>query len=186
LAAPSTDSNQLKTQMNKNGYASWEISLGSDGNATVKAKQGSRNLLRYNASSPRFSCYRSGQKAVRLYRKGGGGHPVSDDPLTEESEYGCYIPGFQRTYVKGTDQFLRSYTDGKLTFVILNEAEKEQLVVSGYDPSLAKGATVLVSVLHRKGLRTLLRKEYTLSVVKEDGSKVWLGDGSGQGFIIKK
>ena len=27
---------------------------------------------------------------------------------------------------------------------------------------------------------------FRLRVVKEDGSKIWLGDGSGQGFILKK
>ena len=184
LAASVTDNNYLKTQEDKNEYASWEI-LFKGGDVTVTAKKGSRNQLRYNPSSPRFSCYKSGQNAVKLYRKAGGG-AVVDDSLTAESEYGCYLPGLRRTYAKGTDQLLRTYPDGMLEFVLLNAAEKEQLVVSGYDPSLAKGAFTTVSVVYRKGYWTLLRQEYTLRVVKEDGSKVWLGDGSGKGFIIKK
>ena len=185
LAASTTGNNYLKTQKDKNGYASWNVLVKNDGTATIQAVNGSRNLLRYNSSSPRFSCYKSGQSAVKLYRKGTG-TSFDDDPLTAESEYGAYVSGGRRTYVRGTDQLLRSYEDGKLKFVILNAAGKEQLVVSGYDPSLAKGASVTVTVDYRKEFKTLLRKEYTFQVVKEDGSKVWLGDGSGQGFILKK
>ena len=185
LAAQSSVNYYLVTQADKNGYASWSISFEKDGSATVQAMEGTRNLLRYNDSKLRFSCYNSGQMSVKLYRKGGG-LASEDDPLAEESEYGCYVSDFQRIYVKGKDQLLRSYEDGLLKFVILNAADKEQLVVSGYDPSLAKGAQVTVSVSYRQGFKTLLQQEYTLQVVKEDGSKVWLGDGSGQGFILKK
>ena len=92
----------------------------------------------------------------------------------------------ERKYVKGVDQLLRSYPDGKLEFVIVDAKNKEQLVISGFDPNLRKGDLATVSVRHRKGFDTLLDKTYTLSVVKEDGPKVWLGDGSGQGIILKK
>jgi hypothetical protein len=71
-------------------------------------------------------------------------------------------------------------------FVLLNPSSKEQLVVSGYDPSLVKGDRVTVSVRYRKGKKTLLNRTYTLTVVREDGPKVWLGNGSGEGFIIMK
>ena len=186
LAAQSTNNNYLRTQSGKDVYASWLLSFDGDGSATVKAAQGSRNLLRYNTEYPRFSCYKSGQTAVKLYRKGSGS-PAEDDPLTAKSEYGCYFTGAERAYVKGVDQIMRSYPDGKLEFVVLNAAEKEQLVVSGFDPALAKGEGVTVTARWRKGVNTLLEEQpFQLRVVKEDGPKVWLGDGSGQGFIIKK
>jgi len=187
LAAPSADKNQLLTQNNKDGHASWSISFAGNGDATVKAISGTRNLLRYNASSPRFSCYRSGQQAVRLYRKGSA-LPVADDPLAASDEYGCYLSGAERTYVKGSDQLRRSYgADGKLVFALLNAGTKEQLVISGYDPSLVKGDVVTVTVSWRKGLHNVLKEQtFRMRVIREDGSKVWLGNGSGQGFIIKK
>jgi hypothetical protein len=187
LAAPSADKNQLLTQKKKDGYASWNISFAGNGDATVEAMSGSRNLLRYNSSSPRFSCYRSGQQAVRLYRKGGV-LPVADDPLAASDEYGCYLSGAERTYVKGSDQIRRSYgVDGKLVFALLNAGTKEQLVISGYDPSLTKGEEVTVTVSWRKGLHNVLKEQtFRMRVIREDGSKVWLGNGSGQGFIIKK
>ena len=91
------------------------------------------------------------------------------------------------TYAKGSDQISRTRTaDGKVEFALLNAGKKEQLVVSGYDPTLAKGASAQVFVRYKKGIKTLLDKEYTLKVVREDGAKVWLGNGSGQGLIIKK
>ena len=187
LAATSSNSNYLKTQLALNNYSSWQLSFYPDGSVLVSALAGERNKLRYNPSSPRFSCYKSGQDAVKLYMKGTGpGSPVDEDPLTAFSEYGCYISGATRTYVRGTDQLLRSYAGNELEFVLVKASEKEQLVVSGYDPSLHKGSQVTVSVSYRKGLTIYLNQSYTLTVVKEDGPKVWLGDGSGQGFIIKK
>ena len=58
--------------------------------------------------------------------------------------------------------------------------------MTGYDPSLAKGQGVRVNVRYRKGSRRILESSFDLTVVREDGSKVWLGDGSGKGLIIKK
>ena len=112
---------------------------------------------------------------------------TASDPLTDSTEYGSYVSGAKRTYVRGSDQILRSYEDGKLVFALLNAAEKEQLVISGYDPALVQGDEVTVSVSWRKGLQVFLKeKPFVLKVVKEDGPRVWLGDGTGHGFIIKK
>ena len=96
------------------------------------------------------------------------------------------MKGAERKYVKGVDQILRSYPDGKLEFVILNAQAKEQLVISGFDPALRKDDLATVSVRYRKGFNMLTDETYALKVVKEDGPTVWLGDGSGQGFILKK
>ena len=185
LAATNKSKNHLVTQADKDQYASWTLSF-TDENVVATALAGSRNLLSYNADYPRFSCYRSIQTPIRLYRKGGSGGPASEDPLTASSEYGSYFAGAQWTYAKGVDQMVRSYPDGHLEFVLLKASTKEQLVVTGFDPSLAKGGKATVSVHYRKGKETLLDKTYTLSVVKEDGPKVWLGNGSGQGLILKK
>ena len=185
LAATSSSKNHVVTQAKKDSYASWTLSFSGE-NVAITAQAGSRNLLSYNTQYPRFSCYRTEQSPIRLYRKGGAGGPVAEDPLTASSEYGSYLDGAQWTYAKGEDQIVRSYRDGKLEFALLNASTKEQLVVSGYDPSLAKGGKATVSVHYRKGKNTLLDREITLSVVKEDGPKIWLGNGSGQGLILKK
>ena len=181
--------NVLKESSSQSNYTDWKVSI-SNGKATVAAQKGSSPYIRYNESATRFSCYKSAtsQKDIVLYRLASAEPgPVADDPLTERSEYGCYLTGAERTYVKGSDQLLRSYPDGKLQFAILRAADREQLVVSGFDPDLAKGDEVIVTASWRKGLQELLKEQsFQLKVVKEDGPKVWLGDGSGQGFILKK
>ena len=180
--------NALRTIAGRSDYSSWVVSI-SGKEAKMQAQKGESTYLRYNASSPRFSCYSSAssQKGIILYRMvDSETGAVEDDPLTAQSEYGCYMKGAERKYVKGVDQILRSYPDGKLEFVILNAQAKEQLVISGFDPALRKDDLATVSVRYRKGFNMLTDETYALKVVKEDGPTVWLGDGSGQGFILKK
>ena len=180
--------NALAVSKKVDGYSSWSITI-SKGNATVTASSGGSKLLRYHSTSAYFSCYPSATNtaAVCIYRKSGLSVPVKEDPLVECTEYGSYMTGAERTYVKGSDQLSRRYTaDGKVEFCILNDPDQEQVVISGYDPSLHKGATAEVSFQFRRGFNTLREESYVLTVVKEDGPKVWLGDGTGQGFIIKK
>ena len=185
-AVPSA--NGLTESETVDGYTSWNVTI-SKGAAVVKAQQGKSPFIRYNATNSRFNGYPSKSQGggITIYRQAVD-DPAVEDPLTESAEYGSYMTGATRTYVKGSDQILRSYNrDGKLEFVLLNASEKEQLVVSGYDPSLTKGGEAVVTVSWRKGTQTILKAQtFQLQVVKEDGSKVWLGDGSGQGFIIKK
>ena len=69
LAAASSSSNYLKTVSALDENGSWSITI-SDGEATIKAQgDKTRNVLQYNTGSPRFSCYKSGQKDVNIYAK---------------------------------------------------------------------------------------------------------------------
>ena len=187
--ASTSSGNNLTEVASKNANASWKVTVSSSA-ALIQAQAGGSKLLKHNPSAHRFSCYKNSSTNVDnvvLYRKGSVPTSVEDDPLTAYDAYGSYLTGVERTYEPGVDQLLRSYPDGKLKFAILRAADKEQLVVSGFDPSLAKGDAVTVTVAWRKGLNFLLKeKSFDLKVVKEDGPKVWLGDGSGQGLILKK
>ena len=178
--------NVLKESMNKDKNSSWTVSI-SGGIATIVAQAGESRYIRENTQTPRFSCYKQGsQNDIVLYKKSSVSGAVAEDPLVASSEYGSYYAGAVWTYERGVDQLFRSYPDGKLEFVLLKPSTKEQLVVSGYDPSLTKGDAVTVSLQYRKGRKVLLERTCALKVVREDGPKVWLGDGSGQGFILKK
>ena len=187
--ASTPSGNYLTEVASKNANASWKVTVASSA-TLIQAQAGGSKLLKHNPSYHRFSCYKNSSTNVEnvvLYRKGSVPASVEDDPLTAYDAYGSYFTGVERTYEPGVDQLLRSYPDGKLEFAILRAADKEQLVVSGFDPSLAKGDAVTVTVAWRKGLNFLLKeKSFDLKVVKEDGPKVWLGDGSGQGLILKK
>ena len=187
--ASTSSGNNLTEVASKNANASWKVTVSSSA-TLIQAQAGGSKLLKHNPSAHRFSCYKNSSTNVEnvvLYRKGSVPASVEDDPLTAYDAYGSYLTGVERTYEPGVDQLLRSYPDGKLEFAILRAADKEQLVVSGFDPSLAKGDAVTVTVAWRKGLNFLLKeKSFDLKVVKEDGPKVWLGDGYGQGLILKK
>ncbi|MBO4446740.1 MAG: hypothetical protein J5764_01285, partial [Bacteroidales bacterium] len=174
-----------------NSNSSWKITI-SGGVATIQAQAGASTMILYNVSSPRFSCYKSTSNAVQtvsIFRKEGGGAVVVEaDPLTEFSEYGVVLDGRQRFYEAGTDQFCRQYATGSdvLTYTIMNPSTKEQIEISGYSTSMRKGDSATISVIWRIGLNQILKGSWKLTLVREDGPKVWLSDGKGGGVIIKK
>ena len=187
--------NKLLTVSTATSNATWNISIASSGIATMTTKSGDRNQLRYNDTDKNnilFACYASGQKDVVIYRKGGSGSgsgaPVVEDPLCDVSDFGYYWGMTQRIYRPGTDQYSRQYSaSGVQTFTIIDPETREQLEISGYSRGLVKGDKVTVTVNWRQGLTSIMAsKVYPVTVVKEDGPRVWLGDGNGNGFIIKK
>ena len=193
LANANGNKNKLVTVSEITANATWTISVASSGVATVVAGAGERNIMRFNpnkGATPLFACYSSGQEDICIYRKGGAAvaGPVEEDPLTAEREYGCYLITTGRVYIPGLDQMARSYdASGVETFSIVSPASMEQLEISGYKKTLVKGDAVTLTVNWRIGLNKMVSGQtYKLRVVKEEGPKVWLGDGSGRGFIIKK
>ena len=81
LYASSSSSNDLSYQTTNDANGLWEIDFE---NKTVTAQgSNSRNLLRYNSSSPRFSCYASGQTAIQFYEKDGEATPTESRTLNE-------------------------------------------------------------------------------------------------------
>ncbi len=65
-----TSGNSLTTSAEITDNSSWTITI-TEGAADIMlvAKDGTNDrVLRYNASSPRFACYKSGQKAPQIYK----------------------------------------------------------------------------------------------------------------------
>ena len=82
LAASSSSSNYLVTASSLDANGSWKIAI-SDALATITAQgDKTRNILQYNTSSPRFSCYKGTQKAVNIYAKS----PVATNIEVVENE----------------------------------------------------------------------------------------------------
>lgn len=70
LAASSNSSNHVKTVETIDANGSWSITIDSNALAVIKAQgDNTRNILQYNTSSPRFSCYTGTQKSVNIYAK---------------------------------------------------------------------------------------------------------------------
>ncbi len=69
LYAAGSGSNYLKSQTTIDANASFAITIGENGVATVKATESSnRNWMRYNSTSTCFSCYSSGQQDICIYK----------------------------------------------------------------------------------------------------------------------
>lgn len=71
LYAASSSKNYLRTETTLSANSSWDISIATNGNATIKSKgTNTRNWLRFNnTNSPKiFSCYGSGQTDVVIYK----------------------------------------------------------------------------------------------------------------------
>ena len=190
LASKNGSKNNLTTISSVNGSSSCSTAIAPDGHATIVAQSGTKNRIRYNKQSSRFSCYGEGntQFDVCIFKKGGsGGAPVADDPLLAYTQYGLILGGMQRFYESGTDQYARAYEEsGTQTFALLEAEGKEQLEITGYRTTMRKGDSANFSITWRKGLSTMLSGNWTLTLIREDGPKVWLSDGKGGGVIIKK
>lgn len=189
LAAQSDNSNYLKTISSVTDYAKWSISINGDGDATVLAQSGSRNQLRYNynSGSPRFSCYGSStslKTEVRFYRKGGA--PANPEYVTQYDQPGLYLGSTVRTYVPGTDQYVRFREGNAHTYVLLDPAQKEQMVISGYESGFAVGTPVTVNVAWQQNKTEVLSRNYHWYVLKTSDGKVWMGDAKGKGVIISR
>lgn len=83
LYAASSSSNHLKTQTTNNANGEWTIDLNDSNEATIKA-QGSntRNIIKNNGTI--FSCYESGQTAVKIYKFHSDGRPSAPISWSEE------------------------------------------------------------------------------------------------------
>jgi hypothetical protein len=191
--ASASSGNYLKNSSSLTSNASWTISITGSGEATIQAQAGNSTYLRYNANNNglRFACYSASnsQSAVSLYRRSSGGGTVSTaDPMLSLSDYGAYLGTGQEWILEsGKDQVTRAYdANGVLTYTLIDADEVEELEITGYTKSKTKGSRFTVSVHWRKGFATLLSTTYSVTLVKEEGPKVWLSDGTGHGFIIKK
>lgn len=70
LYASSSDKNYLITKDVLDDNGKWAITIDAEGVASIIAQGANENNnLKWNNSSPRFSCYKSGQKAVSIYKR---------------------------------------------------------------------------------------------------------------------
>lgn len=105
LYAASSSSNHLKTRdTNSDDNGVWAITINGSNEASVIA-QGSytNNQLKKNSSSALFSCYGSGQHAIKIYKKPSGPIKVTSS-FTEFSYVLGSGPSASQTFkVEGTD-----------------------------------------------------------------------------------
>ena len=77
--ASTSSGNNLVNVTGKNANSSWTIEITSSNQANIRAKSGASQYIRYNTSSPRFSCYNSStnQQSVAIFSRRLSGMNVS-------------------------------------------------------------------------------------------------------------
>lgn len=197
-----SDAANIATGNNYRNYASWRITISNkvaviSTYGTVKKNKNStsyyRHLRLYGTTA--FRTYRSssqttwissttGTTEVYIYRKEAGVSPDSD-PILEQNEYGAYLTTGNNLYGAGA-QLSREYiNDGTVTFAILKPATYSITEFNNIPTSPAKGDAFTLNYNLISG-RNASFKDYDVTVLKVDGAKVWLTDGAGNGFIVKK
>ena len=123
---------------------------------------------------------------MRIFRKTVlNGNPYDDDPVLEKSGYGAYRNGTDRVYVAGADQLSREYNGGTLTFAILSPGTAEVLELGGIPADPLVGDTFTLVCREIRGV-VIEERQYFVTVLRVDGSKVWLSDRKGNGFIVRR
>lgn len=202
----STSNNYLRTLNSKDGWSSWTVGIASDGTAVVSSVSTAGRLttyykqIRYNGSSSSnllFSAYRSTSKTswvsstadtspVAIYMEDYEGGTASDDPILEEDTYGAYLVTGSMVYVPGSNQLSREYGDGQVTFALLSLLENSILEFSGIPDNAILGDAFKLTLVERRGQKVASTQSYSVKVVGEEGAKLWLTDGAGNGFIVKR
>lgn len=114
------------------------------------------------------------------------GQDLDNDPILDKIVYGAYLTDESMVHTPGATQLSREYDASSVTFSILTPSTNSIVEISGIPASAAKGDSfeiVLASITGRKVLST---RTYSVTVVMEEGPKLWLSDFAGNGFIVKR
>ena len=173
------------------GLYTWRISIAADGTATLVAYgQEGQRYLQFNASGADnhlFSCYTNATlMPVSLYRRvAAASNPYEDDPILAQSEYGAYRAANVQCYVPGECQLSRETDAGGVSFSILTPSGKSVLEFAGIPAAPLLGDSFNMTLREYEGA-FVSETVFPVTVMKVDGAKVWLSDGKGNGFIVKK
>ena len=167
---------------------SWTTDF-TNGQARLYARSGQTSYYTtYNSSTSRFNIS-SSSGYVGIYKKKLLDKEVAvsqDDPVTDYKEYGAYLVGDPMIYSPSTDQISREYDNGVVTFAILDPANDLFLEFSGIPANAALGDSFPLTVTRTEGVVSSSCGTFNVTVVKEEGSRLWLAEGSGNSFIVKR
>ena len=203
LACTSSGSNNyLKTSNSNNGYDNWVITI-SNQSAVIssygKVTSGWSSYyrqIRFNSSDVLFGTYRSssqttwnssstGMNEVYIFRKNPAVDPDAD-PILGNDIYGAYLSSGNTLHTAGTTQLSREYLDESVTFAIIYPSGNAVLEFSGIPQAAAKGEAFDLTLVSISGRKRTALGTFRVTVVKEDGPRLWLSDFLGNGFIVKR
>ena len=207
----SSSNNYLRTLSSKDGWSSWTVDISSsDGTAVVSTVSTYTSgwltqttyykQIRYNDSSSSnllFSAYPSksktawdstsgGTSPITIYMEDYVGGSTVDDPILAEDVYGAYLATGSTVYTPGVIQLSREYGEESVTFALLSLVENSVLEFVGIPENAALGDAFTLTLVERHGRNVASTQNYSVKVVGEAGAKLWLSDGLGNGFIVKR
>ncbi len=173
---------------------SWTVSIADNGAATIYATSSNKKYyIRYYSSY--FSVNTTSTNTVAIYKKiilyksSTTADQLCDenDPVLGYEEYGAYLNDSNRQiYTRQTDQLSREYGYSTVSFGILTPSSGKILEFSGIPNGATKDRTFTLTVCRYHGTDVAYIKRFNVIVVKEEGAKLWLSTGAGEGFIVKK
>ena len=167
------------------------VRLDAEGYADIIGAGGA--YLRYNSASAKkqFRYFQSitytTQKPVRLYKLCSG---ESEIDLTG-TVYGAYFAsGINWVYEAGKGQLSRTWSDGKLTFMIITPSASSAVEMSGIPQDAAVGDSFTLTVDHYLSLDASAvpssSSESHVTVAKIEEPRMYLVSDSRDLFIVKK
>lgn len=180
---------------NESSLTEWTVSIDAmTGAATISATGASSNHYYIRYSNSNFNATTtSGNvgifKKTIIYQDETTVRQIADenDPILDFEEYGAYLSGSdRRIYTRPSDQLSREYGFSSVSFAILAPASDQVLEFSGIPKGATKNDTFTLTLCRYEGTDVGYFKKFPVIVVKEEGPKLWLSTGDGQGFIVKK
>lgn len=123
-----------------------------------------------------------------LFRKTGAtGGDLDSDPVLRFDRLGAYLSSGNYVYDRTRDQLVREYADdGTATFRIVDPLSEKMLTFSGIPVLAAPGDVFTLQLVYQERVSEVLNRAYKVTVLREDGSRLTLSDGLGNGFIVKR
>lgn len=109
-----------------------------------------------------------------------------NDPVLEQEQYGAYLSGENSVHIPQVSQLSREYSGYAPAFAIIFPAGNSVLEFNGIPAAAAKGDKFSLTVTRVTGRQRTSLGTFQVTVIKEDGAKLWLTDFNGNGFIVKR
>lgn len=144
----------------------------------------------YDASHFKIFASSSGVlKTCAFFKKKTIDLPSTDpavDPVLEKTRFGAYLTSGEVLHESGISQVGREYSSSGLTFSVLYPDDNVVVEFTGIPTSAATGDEFQLSLDRISGRKKTNIGTYSVTVIKEEGSKLWLTDFRGNGFIVKR
>ena len=140
-----TSGNSLATNSTESANTNWTLSVSEENVTIVNCKDNTR-VIKWNASSPRFACYTSGQQAIQLYKLvGGEGGVETPEPELQERNLAFSLTTATATVGEDfTEPTLTGATDG-VTYSSSNTSVATVNESTGEVTLVAKGETTITA-----------------------------------------